>query len=218
MRNGIAVAAMGAALIVSPTTAHAENQNQNAENLGRHLHAVQALVKTEPITKPDIYSGLDDTKLDPVPVERYLDVRQKFTKRFGKNEAGRDIVRDGFKADGGQVVAAPSEKLAESTDRMQTALNPPKPEPVAAESGEAVPAAGAALDTAGAPTDVIDCESGGDYGANTGNGYYGAYQFDQATFDAYAPAGYSGTLPSEASAEVQDATAAAVPYDAWPNC
>lgn len=216
MRKSIAVAAMGAALIVSPTAAIADKNNENAGKSGERDHAVERLVKTEPISKPDIYSGLDDTKLDPVPVERYLDVREKFTKRFGKNEAGRDIVRDGFKA-GGQVVAAPSEELAESTDRMQTALNPPEPEPVASGSGAEVPAT-AAVPTAAADTATVQCESGGDYSANTGNGYYGGYQFDQGTWDAYAPEGYAGTLPSDAPPEVQDAAAAAVPYDAWPNC
>lgn len=64
------------------------------------------------------------------------------------------------------------------------------------------------------------CESGGSggYSADTGNGYYGAYQFDQTTWDAYAPEGYAGTNPASAPPEVQDAVAAAVPYDAWPNC
>ncbi|UJA21854.1 hypothetical protein HJD18_05085 [Thermoleophilia bacterium SCSIO 60948] len=103
---------------------------------------------------------------------------------------------------------------------MQTALNPPEPEPepVATDSGATATASTEAIDTSGAPTEVIECESGGDYSANTGNGYYGGYQFDQSTWDAYAPEGYAGTLPSEAPPEVQDAAAAAVPYDAWPNC
>ena len=65
---------------------------------------------------------------------------------------------------------------------------------------------------------MIECESGGDYGAVNPAGYYGAYQFDQGTWDAYAPAGYAGTNPASAPPEVQDAAAAAVPYDAWPNC
>jgi Transglycosylase-like domain len=49
-------------------------------------------------------------------------------------------------------------------------------------------------------------------------GYYGAYQFDQSTWDAYAPSGYQGVNPAEAPPSVQDATAASVPYDAWPSC
>lgn len=44
------------------------------------------------------------------------------------------------------------------------------------------------------------CESSGDYSTNTGNGYYGAYQFDQSTWDSVGGAG----LPSDASPAEQD--------------
>lgn len=51
------------------------------------------------------------------------------------------------------------------------------------------------------------CESGGNYSINTGNGYYGAYQFDRGT---WASVGGSG-LPSNASPATQDALA----YKLW---
>ena len=60
------------------------------------------------------------------------------------------------------------------------------------------------------------CESGGDYAANTGNGYYGGYQFDSGTWDAYGDPAYAEA--SDAPPAAQDAAAASVPYDAWPNC
>jgi len=44
------------------------------------------------------------------------------------------------------------------------------------------------------------CESGGNYQDDTGNGYYGAYQFSLGTWERL---GYSG-LPSSAPASVQD--------------
>src|SRR4051794_36823896 len=44
------------------------------------------------------------------------------------------------------------------------------------------------------------CESSGDYGIDTGNGYYGAYQFDLSTWRSV---GGSGS-PSNASATEQD--------------
>jgi uncharacterized protein YabE (DUF348 family) len=44
------------------------------------------------------------------------------------------------------------------------------------------------------------CESGGNYQDDTGNGYYGAYQFSLGTWERL---GYSG-LPSSASPETQD--------------
>ncbi len=52
------------------------------------------------------------------------------------------------------------------------------------------------------------CESGGNYQTNTGNGYYGAYQFSASTWRRIAPkAGRSdlaGILPHQASPGDQD--------------
>jgi uncharacterized protein YabE (DUF348 family) len=45
-----------------------------------------------------------------------------------------------------------------------------------------------------------DCESGGNYQDNTGNGYYGAYQFSMGTWKSL---GYSG-VPSSAAPSTQD--------------
>ncbi|WP_269457487.1 transglycosylase family protein [Nakamurella panacisegetis] len=52
-----------------------------------------------------------------------------------------------------------------------------------------------------------NCESGGNYSTNTGNGYYGAYQFDLGTWQSIGGSG----LPSNASAATQDALA----YKLW---
>jgi hypothetical protein len=62
------------------------------------------------------------------------------------------------------------------------------------------------------------CESGGNYAENTGNGYYGAYQFSAATWHGL---GFPG-LPSDASPAVQDRAAqqlqARSGWGQWPNC
>ena len=47
------------------------------------------------------------------------------------------------------------------------------------------------------------CESGNNYAINTGNGYYGAYQFDVGTWRSVGGSGY----PHQASPETQDALA-----------
>ena len=47
------------------------------------------------------------------------------------------------------------------------------------------------------------CESGNNYAINTGNGYYGAYQFDLGTWGSVGGSGY----PNQASPETQDALA-----------
>lgn len=66
------------------------------------------------------------------------------------------------------------------------------------------------------------CESGGNWAANSGNGYYGGLQFDKATWSAnggnqYAP------YPNQASREEQIEVAQRVHnargnYHAWPTC
>jgi hypothetical protein len=65
---------------------------------------------------------------------------------------------------------------------------------------------------------IRQCESGGNYSTNTGNGYYGAYQFTQGTWNSL---GYSG-VPSDASPATQDAAAAQLAarsgFGQWPVC
>ena len=54
---------------------------------------------------------------------------------------------------------------------------------------------------------IANCESGGNWGINTGNGYYGGLQFSQSTWNAY---GGSGSA-SSASRDEQIAVAERVP-------
>ncbi len=73
-----------------------------------------------------------------------------------------------------------------------------------------------------------NCESGGNYQINTGNGFYGAYQFTIGTWNAVAqiidPA-YVGVRPDQAPPAVQDRMASALRYEIawggwqhWPVC
>ena len=65
---------------------------------------------------------------------------------------------------------------------------------------------------------ISECESGGDPTTNTGNGYYGKYQFSRATWRRM---GGSGN-PAHASEAEQDQRAAALyareGSEPWPNC
>lgn len=62
------------------------------------------------------------------------------------------------------------------------------------------------------------CEAGGRYDVNSGNGYYGAYQFSAGTWRSL---GYGG-LPHQASPAVQDEAArklqARSGWGQWPAC
>jgi hypothetical protein len=61
---------------------------------------------------------------------------------------------------------------------------------------------------------VVQAESGGDYSIDTGNGYFGAFQFSQSTWNAAAQdagLGYLvGVLPSSATKAEQDTVAVAL--------
>jgi len=63
-----------------------------------------------------------------------------------------------------------------------------------------------------------NCEAGGRYDRNSGNGYYGAYQFSAGTWRSL---GYKG-LPHQAPAEVQDEAARKLQkrggWGQWPAC
>lgn len=66
---------------------------------------------------------------------------------------------------------------------------------------------------------LAQCESGGNWAINTGNGYYGGLQFSLGTWQAYGGTG----LPSENSRETQIAVAtrlrdATGGYGSWPGC
>lgn len=64
------------------------------------------------------------------------------------------------------------------------------------------------------------CE--GAYSSNTGNGYYGAYQFALGTWRSNAPSGYRDVLPSDAPPAVQDQAASTLyqrsGWSPWPGC
>jgi LysM repeat protein len=65
---------------------------------------------------------------------------------------------------------------------------------------------------------IAQCESGGNWSTNTGNGYYGGLQFTQSTWKAYGGTG----SPQNASREQQIAVAERVMQGqgihAWPVC
>ena len=81
----------------------------------------------------------------------------------------------------------------------------------------------AACGGGGAPSDaqlykLRMCESGGNYGINSGNGFYGAYQFDLGTWHSL---GYGGA-PNQASPATQDSAVrklyASRGWSPWPSC
>jgi LysM repeat protein len=87
-------------------------------------------------------------------------------------------------------------------------------------------AAGAPLALAGtasaAPDSAWDrlaqCESGGNWNTNTGNGYYGGIQFNPTTWRAYGGKGMPHQASRSEQIAVAERTLAAQGWGAWPSC
>ncbi|MBV7695261.1 transglycosylase family protein [Streptomyces sp. TRM70350] len=84
-----------------------------------------------------------------------------------------------------------------------------------AASGNAAAADGGVWDR------IAQCESGGNWHINTGNGYYGGLQFSAGTWRAFGGTAYAPTA-DQASREQQIAVATKVQraqgWGAWPTC
>ena len=87
-------------------------------------------------------------------------------------------------------------------------------------------AAGAPLVLAGtasaAPESAWDklaqCESGGNWNINTGNGYYGGIQFNPRTWRAFGGTGMPHQASKAQQIAVAERTLAAQGWNAWPSC
>lgn len=97
---------------------------------------------------------------------------------------------------------------------------------VAGVAGAAVAAPIATAGTASAATGsewdaVAQCEAGGNWSINTGNGYYGGLQFSSSTWSAYGGDQYAATADQASKAqqiEIGEKVLAGQGKGAWPNC
>jgi len=135
----------------------------------------------------------------------------------GKRAPGRNIRRDGL-TDRRKAKCRHLRKSNQTLRRMRHAGSyllagaPPRHPPAGTQTLRA---------SGGILAAIRACESGGDYSTNTGNGFYGAYQFTKATWWANGGAG----MPHRASPAEQDRVAAVL-YSrvgthtsaSWPNC
>ncbi|WP_427173751.1 transglycosylase family protein [Arthrobacter sp. 92] len=87
-------------------------------------------------------------------------------------------------------------------------------------------AANAAAPTTAAPTatsastwdSLAQCESGGNWSTNTGNGFSGGLQFTNSTWAAYGGTGSPASAPREQQIAVAEKVQASQGWGAWPAC
>ncbi|AVH58275.1 MULTISPECIES: LysM peptidoglycan-binding domain-containing protein [Streptomyces] len=97
---------------------------------------------------------------------------------------------------------------------------------VAALAGVAISAPLVASGTASAATAsewdaVAQCEAGGNWSINTGNGFYGGLQFSPSTWAAYGGTAYAPTADQASKSEqiaIGEKVLAGQGKGAWPNC
>ncbi len=127
----------------------------------------------------------------------------------------------------GQRLRLPSQHqvrpwLAKAAHAASPAPAPAGAAPAAAPASSSTTASPSALPSGSANWAAIAaCESGGNWSADTGNGFYGGLQFTQGTWDAYGGGQYASSA-NEASASQQVAVAERVlagqGIGAWPVC
>lgn len=105
-------------------------------------------------------------------------------------------------------------------DRLKPAVTPVPPVQPAPQrsSNQAVAAPAVSAPVSGVWNKIAQCESGGNWAANTGNGFYGGLQFTLSSWNSVGGSGY----PNQASASEQIARAQALQarqgWGAWPVC
>lgn len=66
--------------------------------------------------------------------------------------------------------------------------------------------------------DLAECESGGNWSIDTGNGYYGGLQFSLATWESVGGTGYPHQHPAATQIEMGRRLQARQGWGAWPHC
>ena len=144
-----------------------------------------------------------------------MDKGEQRVVRAGRS-GHRDVVYR-VRSVNGKVVARKVLRVSDVTqpvDRIVAVGTKEEPEPAPAPAPAANYASGSSVWDR-----LAQCESGGNWAINTGNGYYGGLQFNLGTWRSYGGSGY----PHQNSREQQIAVAERVRaasggYGAWPHC
>jgi hypothetical protein len=151
--------------------------------------------------------------------------RHIVVKRHGNDDAGRDIVKWGVIRRNQHASPARCKEVKRYRNQLVVLHREPKFHPLIVRTTTKPyrPPAGASTPSVAAPAGgtlaaIAQCESGGNPTTNTGNGFYGKYQFTQSTWNSV---GGSGN-PAAASEAEQDRRAAVLyareGASPWPTC
>lgn len=173
--------------------------------------SAQTLEQTSPNQQPKTYTVNPGDNLSAIATAHQTTYKRLF-------DANPQIVDADLIYPGAVLrVPEPSEQLADRPLPAPVYVYQPAT-PVYRKSVAATSAPAPVAGDASVWDRLAQCESGGNWGTNTGNGYYGGLQFTPGT---WAGVGGSG-LPSDASKEEQIARAQILQqrrgFSPWPAC
>jgi uncharacterized protein YabE (DUF348 family) len=162
-------------------------------------------------------------RVDTKKVEQSIDFDTVEKNDSSMLEGETEVVREG--RDGARSVVYrlrfENGELVRRTQLRSTVLSQPRDAIVKVGTKEPEPRPAANYATGSSVWDrLAQCESGGNWAINTGNGYYGGLQFNIDTWRAYGGTGY----PHEQSRGTQIAVATRLrdanggSYGSWPAC
>jgi hypothetical protein len=171
-----------------------------------------------PDALPEVRAAHPVNRAEPAPWLGWEPWQETYLSTYAKaHEAGLDVGRN--LVDDGLASGEPAtrERIESSTARMEAWLNPPEPEPEPAAPAPVETAAPAASSSGGyaIPSYIVECESGGDYGALNASGAGGAYQIMPGTWQAYGGTGSPHTAPPEEQDRIAAAIYAAEGSSPW---
>jgi hypothetical protein len=112
---------------------------------------------------------------------------------------------------------APRRTTTTAAPTTTTTAPEPEPAPAAEDTSEG----GYAYDDPRSTQvwyDLAECESGGNWSIDTGNGYYGGLQFSLPTWESVGGSGYPHEHPAATQIEFGRTLQARQGWGAWPHC
>ena len=171
------------------------------------------------VEQPDAGLFDDESEVRQEGVDGAEVVTFKVTKTNGVETARTEISAKVTKAAVDRVVAVGTKDRPQPQPQQQQQQQQPQPSPAPSGGGggSTPPPSSSGLNWDA----LANCESGGNWAINTGNGYYGGLQFDKGTWDAYGGQQYAD-YPHQASRSEQIAVGERLYADRgdspWPSC
>lgn len=145
--------------------------------------------------------ALSTTSPTPLGIDLDDAIRQFHQKQANERAFYAAVIKAEAERKAAEEAAAERERA-----RQEAAARPaPPPTPAPAPSGNVWDR-------------LAQCESGGNWAINTGNGYYGGLQFDLQTWHAYGGSGYPHENSREEQIRVAENLRAERGYAPWPAC